>query len=104
MPISLPPELEEFANHQIDSGKYASIEEMLVAGLRALAAQNGLETMEMGDFDATGVFQARSEEQMMAQSLAVLQEYRQTGRGISQDAMVKFGDCGAAIQFQTVAS
>jgi putative addiction module CopG family antidote len=87
MPISLPPELEEFANHQIDSGRYASIEEMLVAGLRALAAQNGLETVEMGDFDATGVFQARSEEAMIEQSLVALEEYRRTGRSISHEAM-----------------
>jgi Arc/MetJ-type ribon-helix-helix transcriptional regulator len=87
MPISLPPELEEFANHQLDSGRYASIEEMLVAGLRALAAQNGLETMEMGDFDAAGVFQTRSEDEMIQQSLVALEEYRRTGRSISHDAM-----------------
>jgi Arc/MetJ-type ribon-helix-helix transcriptional regulator len=87
MPISLPPELEEFANHQLDSGKYASIEEMLVAGLRALAAQNGLETMEIGDFDAAGVFQARSEDEMIQQSLVALEEYRSNGRGISHEAM-----------------
>jgi Arc/MetJ-type ribon-helix-helix transcriptional regulator len=87
MPISLPPELEEFANHQIDSGRYASIEEMLVAGLRALAAQNGLAPMEMGDFDADGAFQARSEDAMIEQSLVALEEYRRTGRSISHDAM-----------------
>jgi putative addiction module CopG family antidote len=89
MPISLPPELEEFANHQIDSGRYASIEEMLVAGLRALAAQNGLAPMEMemGDFDADGVFQARSEDGMIEQSLVALEEYRRTGRSISHEAM-----------------
>ncbi len=87
MPISLPPELEEFANHQLDSGNYASIEEMLVAGLRALAAQNGLETMELGEVDAAGVFQARSEDEMIQQSLAALEEYRRTGRGISHEAM-----------------
>jgi hypothetical protein len=57
---------------------------MLVAGLRALAAQNGLETMEIGDFDATGAFQARSEDEMIQQSLAALEEYRSTGRAISQ--------------------
>jgi hypothetical protein len=87
MPIALPPELEEFANHQLDSGKYASIEEMLVAGLRALAAQNGLETMEMGDFDAAGAFQSRSEDEMIQQSLVALEEYRRTGRSISHEAM-----------------
>jgi Arc/MetJ-type ribon-helix-helix transcriptional regulator len=87
MPISLPPELEEFANHQLDSGRYASIEEMLVAGLRALAAQNGLETMEMGDFDAAGAFQTRSEDEMIQQSLVALEEYRRTGRSISHEAM-----------------
>jgi hypothetical protein len=87
MPISLPPELEEFANHQLDSGRYASIEEMLVAGLRALAAQNGLETVEMGDFDAAGAFQSRSEDEMIQQSLVALEEYRRTGRSISHEAM-----------------
>lgn len=36
MPIALPPELELFAQRQIESGKYHSIEEVLVEGLRSL--------------------------------------------------------------------
>jgi putative addiction module CopG family antidote len=37
MVLQLPPELEQFANRQIASGHYASIEELLLAGLRILA-------------------------------------------------------------------
>lgn len=33
----LPPDLQQFADRQIASGKYASIEEILLAGLQALA-------------------------------------------------------------------
>jgi putative addiction module CopG family antidote len=88
MPISLPPELEEFANHQIDSGRYASIEEVLVAGLRALASQDPLENpLEMGEFDEDGAFQPRSEDEMVEQSLMALEAYRKTGRSISHAAM-----------------
>jgi putative addiction module CopG family antidote len=36
MMISLPPELEAFANQQIEAGKYSSIEEILADGIRAL--------------------------------------------------------------------
>ena len=36
MPIALPPELELFAQRQIENGKYHSIEEVLVEGLRSL--------------------------------------------------------------------
>lgn len=33
----LPPDLQQFADRQIASGKYASVEEILLAGLQALA-------------------------------------------------------------------
>jgi putative addiction module CopG family antidote len=33
----LPPDLQQFADRQIASGKYSSIEEILLAGLQALA-------------------------------------------------------------------
>ncbi len=36
MPIALPPELAKFAQQQIESGKYHSIEEVLVEGVRSL--------------------------------------------------------------------
>ncbi len=39
MALSLPPELRQFADHQIASGKYASLDEILLAGLQALAEQ-----------------------------------------------------------------
>ncbi len=42
MPISLPPELEAFAHEQIDTGKYGSMEEMLVAGVQLLAERDAL--------------------------------------------------------------
>ena len=40
MPISLPSELEQFAQSQIDRGNYDSIEVMLVAGLKLLAERD----------------------------------------------------------------
>jgi antitoxin ParD1/3/4 len=39
MVMPLPPNLQQFANRQIASGKYASLEEILLAGLQALAEQ-----------------------------------------------------------------
>jgi putative addiction module CopG family antidote len=36
MPIALPPELERFAQQQIENGTYQSIEEILVEGVRSL--------------------------------------------------------------------
>jgi antitoxin ParD1/3/4 len=35
----LPPDLQRFADRQIASGKYTSLDEMLLAGLRTLAEQ-----------------------------------------------------------------
>ncbi|MGP1387868.1 MAG: ribbon-helix-helix domain-containing protein [Thainema sp.] len=35
----LPPDLQQFADHQIASGKYTSLDEMMLAGLRMLAEQ-----------------------------------------------------------------
>ena len=40
MPISLPSELKQFAQSQIDRGHYESIEAMLVAGLKLLAERD----------------------------------------------------------------
>lgn len=37
MTLSLPPELQRFADRQIASGKYTSLDEVLVAGLQARA-------------------------------------------------------------------
>lgn len=37
MPISLPPELEAFANRQLAAGKYASIEDLLIEAVQALS-------------------------------------------------------------------
>jgi putative addiction module CopG family antidote len=37
MALSLPPELRQFADRQLASGKYTSLEEILLAGLQALA-------------------------------------------------------------------
>ncbi len=35
----LPPDLQQFADRQIASGKYTSLDEMMLAGLRMLAEQ-----------------------------------------------------------------
>jgi putative addiction module CopG family antidote len=39
MAMPLPPDLQQFADRQIASGKYLSLEEIMLAGLRALADQ-----------------------------------------------------------------
>lgn len=39
MTMPLPPDLQQFADRQIASGKYTSLDEMLLAGLRTLAEQ-----------------------------------------------------------------
>ena len=42
MNLPLPPDLQRFTDRQITSGKYASLEAMLLAGLQALAEQEHL--------------------------------------------------------------
>ena len=37
MALSLPPNLKQFADRQIVTGKYASLDDILLAGLQALA-------------------------------------------------------------------
>lgn len=37
MALSLPPNLKQFADRQLASGKYASLDDILLAGLQALA-------------------------------------------------------------------
>lgn len=39
MTMPLPPDLQQFVDRQIASGKYTSLDEMLLAGLRTLAEQ-----------------------------------------------------------------
>lgn len=39
MTVPLPPDLQQFADRQIASGKYTSLDEMMIAGLRILAEQ-----------------------------------------------------------------
>ncbi len=45
----LPPDLQQFADRQIASGKYTSLDEMMLAGLRILAEQ---EQIYQGRFEA----------------------------------------------------
>lgn len=40
MNVSLPKELEKFANEKVDSGAYASVSEVVRAGLRLLKGQD----------------------------------------------------------------
>jgi putative addiction module CopG family antidote len=39
MTLPLPPDLQQFADRQLASGKYTSLDEMVLAGLRMLAEQ-----------------------------------------------------------------
>ncbi|MDA0269078.1 MAG: type II toxin-antitoxin system ParD family antitoxin [Cyanobacteria bacterium] len=49
MALSLPPELQQFADRQIASGKYTSLDEIFLAGLQALAER---EQIYQGRFEA----------------------------------------------------
>ena len=56
MTISLTPELDEFVENQVKSGRYRSNSEVIRAGLRALADQDlrswlqeGLDALERGN-------------------------------------------------------
>ncbi len=42
MPITLPPELEQFIQSQVASGKYASADEVFLAGIRLLEEREQL--------------------------------------------------------------
>ncbi|MEM6432368.1 MAG: type II toxin-antitoxin system ParD family antitoxin [Cyanobacteria bacterium P01_D01_bin.115] len=42
MALSLPPELQQFADRQIANGKYTSLDEILLAGLQALIEREHL--------------------------------------------------------------
>jgi antitoxin ParD1/3/4 len=42
MPITLPPELEHFIQSQVASGKYASVNEVFLAGIKLLEERERL--------------------------------------------------------------
>jgi antitoxin ParD1/3/4 len=42
MPITLPPKLEQFIQNQVASGKYASVDEVFLAGIKLLEEREGL--------------------------------------------------------------
>ncbi|MGF1675919.1 MAG: type II toxin-antitoxin system ParD family antitoxin [Rivularia sp. (in: cyanobacteria)] len=42
MSISLTPELEEFIQNQVESGKYASTEEVIIAGIKLLEERENI--------------------------------------------------------------
>ncbi len=42
MSISLTPELEEFIQSQVESGKYASTEEVIIAGIKLLEERENI--------------------------------------------------------------
>ncbi|HXG63517.1 MAG TPA: type II toxin-antitoxin system ParD family antitoxin [Blastocatellia bacterium] len=47
MNVSLTPELEEFVNKKVDSGRYHSSSEVVRAGLRLLQEQDELHQMKL---------------------------------------------------------
>jgi putative addiction module CopG family antidote len=63
MTMPLPSDLQQFAERQIASGKYASLEEMMIAGLRILAEQEQ-------------IYQGRFEELQAEVMLGVLEAER----------------------------
>ncbi|NER92560.1 MAG: type II toxin-antitoxin system ParD family antitoxin [Symploca sp. SIO1B1] len=42
MPVALPPELEKFIQNQVTSGKYASVDEVFLAGIKLLEERERL--------------------------------------------------------------
>jgi antitoxin ParD1/3/4 len=42
MPITLPPELEQFVQNQVSTGKYASVNEVFLAGIKLLEERERL--------------------------------------------------------------
>ncbi|NEP11562.1 MAG: type II toxin-antitoxin system ParD family antitoxin [Symploca sp. SIO2C1] len=42
MPVTLPPELEQFIQSQVASGKYASVDEVFLAGIKLLEERERL--------------------------------------------------------------
>jgi putative addiction module CopG family antidote len=69
MPIQLTSEQTQFVQAQIATGRYATIEEVLVAAFRSLAVQEA---------DAM-------DELTRAEDLQRIQNYRDTGKGIPHD-------------------
>lgn len=63
MTLPLPQDLQQFANRQIASGKYTSLDEMMLAGLRILAEQEQ-------------IYQGRFEELQREVMLGVLEAER----------------------------
>jgi antitoxin ParD1/3/4 len=48
MPITLPPELEQFIESQVAKGKYASVDEVFLAGIKLLEER---ERLYQGQFE-----------------------------------------------------
>jgi antitoxin ParD1/3/4 len=42
MPITLPPELEQFIESQVSKGKYTSVDEVFLAGIKLLEERERL--------------------------------------------------------------
>lgn len=86
MSLPLPPDLQQFTDRQIASGKYTSLDEMMLAGLRILAEQ---EQIYQGRFEELrrelllGVLEAEQGELLDAASEieAIRQRLRQRHSG-----------------------
>lgn len=84
MPITLPPELEQFIQNQVASGKYASIDEVFLAGIKLLQER---ESVYQGRFEElrrevlVGVEEAERGELLDAEEVIIrLQEKLQQRR------------------------
>jgi antitoxin ParD1/3/4 len=52
--MALTPELKQFIQHQVASGKYASVNEVIVAALKLLAAQEANDRLRVGASETGG--------------------------------------------------
>ncbi|MGH2413202.1 MAG: ribbon-helix-helix domain-containing protein [Microcystaceae cyanobacterium] len=80
MQIVLPPELEQLVRHQIESGKYQTALEVLLAGVRLLEHQDKLDASAdetWGELDKHLNFAPLTEAEMIQQSLELLASYQQ---------------------------
>jgi antitoxin ParD1/3/4 len=78
MPITLPPELEQFIQNQVTSGKYASVDEVFLAGIKLLEERERLYRGRFGELRneiSIGVEEAERGELLEAKEvIARLQE------------------------------
>jgi Arc/MetJ-type ribon-helix-helix transcriptional regulator len=76
MQITLPPELEQIVQTYINSGKYQTATEVLLAGVKRLQQEDALTDITFGILNEEIQFIALTESEMIRESLKVLETPR----------------------------